>query len=416
MLKGSALANALAIFLIIAGISSSLVLFAYYNRVEFIQLTHKERLINNAFSGINYLVGLPNKVPLNQPIDVDLFRNEKDIVTLKRKLWGAFEIVSSTAKSENSSFSKSAMVGANLVDNEGMALWLADLNKPLSLCGKTELVGTCYLPESGVKRAYIEGQSFVGTQLIKGETKKSERELPKINQEMIEANNAFFLGSISADSSLGLTYLQEHDTMANSFANKTIVFQLEQISLVNKVISGNVIFVASKAIFISQDCKISDALFYAPKIIIEDDFRGQLQVFASDSIYIGKNIELSYPSVVGLIANENKAASSFLTVAESSNIQGVVFGYGANGNQQVQISLNKNVEIEGQVYCSGSVDHKGKIYGSLLCQKLILKTPSSVYENHLLNAVIDNTKLSKHFVGVNLLSKSNSRAIVRWLN
>ena len=78
MLKGSALANALAIFLIIAGISSTLILFAYYNRVEFIQLNHKEKLIDNAFSGISYLVGLPDKVGVNQSVEVDLFQNKKE--------------------------------------------------------------------------------------------------------------------------------------------------------------------------------------------------------------------------------------------------------------------------------------------------------------------------------------------------
>ena len=402
--------------MIIAGISSSLVLFAYYNRVEFIQLSKKEKLIDNAISGINYLVGLPDKVSLNQPIDVDLFQNETDIVTLQRKLWGAFEIVSSTAKTESSSFSKSAMVGANLVDNEGMALWLADLNKPLSLCGRTELKGICYLPEAGVKRAYIEGQSFVGTQLIQGETKKSERDLPKINPEMIKHNRSFFSGTLQPNSLLTLKYIQGHDTITNSFANRTLICKTEQLHLVNKVVSGNIIFIATEALFIDKSCQISDAIFYAPKIIIEGGFNGELQVFASDSIYLGKNVKLNYPSVVGLLAKKSQAQPSYITISEGSKIEGVVFGYAESGNTKIQLTIDKEVEIEGQVYCSGSVDHKGKIYGSLLCQKLILKTPSSVYENHLLNAIIDNTKLSKHFVGVNLLSQSNSRAIVRWLN
>ena len=225
MLKGSALANALAIFLIIAGVSSSLILFSYYNRVEFIQLTKKEKLIDNAFSGVNYLIGLPDKVGLNQTTEIDLFQNENDVVRLNRNLWGAFEIVSSTAYNETVSFSKTAMVGSNFVDNEGLALWLADLNKPLSLCGYTELVGTCYLPESGMKRAYIEGQSFIGTQLVQGESKKSERELPEINQEMIESNSSFLTGSPIVDSSMTLEYFLDHDTITNLFSNKTVLLK-----------------------------------------------------------------------------------------------------------------------------------------------------------------------------------------------
>ena len=182
------------------------------------------------------------------------------------------------------------------------------------------------------------------------------------------------------------------------------------------MITGNIIFVSSSTIFIGKECKIASAIFYAPKIVIEKGFIGSLQAFASDSIFIGQDVELNYPSVVGLIKGESETGLSYLSIDEGAIVQGVVFGTSIKGGQEIQLTIKKDAEIEGQVYCSGSVDHKGKIYGSLLCQKLILKTPSSVYENHLLNAVVDNTKLSKHFVGVNLLSQSKARAIVRWMN
>jgi hypothetical protein len=43
-------------------------------------------------------------------------------------------------------------------------------------------------------------------------------------------------------------------------------------------------------------------------------------------------------------------------------------------------------------------------------------TPSSVYENHLLNATIDVSKLSKHYVGINLVQESKIKKVVKWLN
>lgn len=36
-----------------------------------------------------------------------------------------------------------------------------------------------------------------------------------------------------------------------------------------------------------------------------------------------------------------------------------------------------------------NADAQGSIYGSVYCRTLLLQTPSGVYENHLLNSLID---------------------------
>ena len=45
----------------------------------------------------------------------------------------------------------------------------------------------------------------------------------------------------------------------------------------------------------------------------------------------------------------------------------------------------------------------------------MLNTPSSVYENHLLDITIDWSQLSEHFTGINLINESDSRSVVKWL-
>ena len=55
----------------------------------------------------------------------------------------------------------------------------------------------------------------------------------------------------------------------------------------------------------------------------------------------------------------------------------------------MMIKLNRNFELIGNAYSSNYTDAQGQLFGSVICQTLLLQTPSGVYENHLLNCIID---------------------------
>ncbi|PCJ87265.1 MAG: hypothetical protein COA57_04865 [Flavobacteriales bacterium] len=418
MLKGGALIYALFVALIIGLTSSSLIFLAYFNRIEFQANTLKEKTLLDVSSGINLLVAQPEKIPFAQPAETTLFDDESSIVTLGRIHWGAFEIGVSKKTSKNYEFSQSVLIGSNLHQDSKISLYLADLDKPLSLCGKTEINGICYLPKAGVKRAYIEGQSFVGNKLINGEVLESSKSIPKINPEMLAHNQSYFERSFSKnDSVVSFEEIQEQHSIVNSFVNKPLlIYSEENIILTHQYYEGNIRIVSGKSVFIGAGSKLKDVIIYAPVIEAERDFEGNLQLFASDSLVIGDNCTFNYPSVVGLIKRQNKESATLL-IKENTEINGVVFAYDEKpaGKSLLKVAIEKNATIKGQVYANGMVDLKGNIHGSLACNKFILNTPSSVYENHLLNVTIDYSKLSKHFVGVNLVNQSDTRNIVKWL-
>ena len=62
------------------------------------------------------------------------------------------------------------------------------------------------------------------------------------------------------------------------------------------------------------------------------------------------------------------------------------------------------------------IELKGDVWGSVYCDKFILSTSSSVYENHLLDATIDFSRLSKHYVGINVLDDAANKKVIKWLN
>jgi hypothetical protein len=143
-----------------------------------------------------------------------------------------------------------------------------------------------------------------------------------------------------------------------------------------------------------------------------------MQLFVQDSILIEEGCQLNYPSVVALLGKGNTTVSRKIIIEKNVEIKGAVFLYNESFDRKNQaiVSIGKDVEITGQVYSSELLELKGKVFGGAFCNKLILKTPSSVYENHLMDAIINRNELSKHFVGVPLTETIENQRIIKWLN
>ena len=134
--------------------------------------------------------------------------------------------------------------------------------------------------------------------------------------------------------------------------------------------------------------------------------------------YLKNKVLLKYPSVLGLIETliPNEYSAEIL-IGAKSQVLGSVFAISEapNFRMPVQISIDKDAEVDGLVYCQGRTQLKGTVNGNLYTQKFYLETPSSKYENHLLDAKILNS-LPSDFVSVSLFENSNTLTQITWLN
>lgn len=419
MLKAGALIYAISISLIISIVSGSLILFSYFNSIGIETFSSKDRIAMNAMSGMNLLLSQKGEAFAGES-RIDLFGEGRDAVTLQRKSWGAFEVLVSTAAFHNHAFTQMAIAGMGADEDTSMALYLADLDKPLSLCGKTIIRGTSYISDEGLKRAYIEGQNFEGSKMTDGLVKKSQKNIPLFNKSLTEKIQSYFTDSLqSQDSIINLSATEIPDSLSNPFTERTIwLYSQGNIDLKGKKLSGNIVILSERGIKIASDVHLEDVIVLAPKIEFEENFIGNAQVFSTDTIIIGENCRFNYPTVIGLIEKKNAVIySSTIIIKEKTEITGDLFAFMEKPDEkkQMRISLNKNTIVTGHVYSSGFADLKGSVYGSVICNKLMLNTPSSVYENHLLNAVIDRTKLPAFFTGADMIAQSKSKKIVKWL-
>jgi hypothetical protein len=421
MLKAGALIYAIFISFLIALTSSSIIFISFTNRARTDHAFENERLLLNAQSGIELLMSRQTLVPTDQPKTLDLYGKGMDSVSLEQKSWGLFGIAVSKAFSKRMEERKVVLIGSSASKVDSIAVFLADMDKPLSLCGETVLKGKCYLPAAGIKRAYIEGKNFIGTELVNGTILKSEKNLPALDENLLKQIQSLGEGTLApSDSVIDIRFLITQDSLIRSFTKSTFYFTSSApVVLDRKTLQGNLVILSSKSVTIKANCNISGILVYAPEIVLEDGFSGSLQAFAGNSLLVGKKCVLTYPTVLGVYRNKNSKNKLTLKLDEDVTCLGILFAgqEGADPKKQVEISLSKNDVVYGQVYSTGSVDLKGAVYGVVFCSKFVLHTPSSVYENHLMDVTVDITRLPIGYGGIALRQEKGSehKCIVKWL-
>jgi len=409
-LKASALSFAIFVVFIIGIAMSSMLLMQSSSNQIIIKHSIQRKLIHNAKSGIYHYMMNQEEVDEGNQI-VDLFGTGLDSVKLESENWGAFKIVHSMAFARRDTFKKSAFVGENLLNENNTVLYLADKNSPLSICGQTEIRGEVFLPKSGVKRAYIEGQNYNGDKLIYGKENRSERFLPDLNPEL---KSLLKDPSYSQEETEQIFYEEEEtDSIYKSFSSEGLhLFSLSPIYINNQFLSGKIKIESSQSIHIGRDALLNDVIVIAPEVRIESDFVGRLQIY-SNNIMIEKGATLEHPSVAMLFSDSEEIAPE-LSIEEDVLFEGTIISYGKQ-RAPAQILIEKS-EINGVIYNNGLTQIKGNINGSLYSSELVLKTASSVYKNHLLNVGISMDEDVKKRCFPNLLLKSKYNTISEWLN
>jgi hypothetical protein len=374
----------------------------------------------NAYSGINLL--LAENENYTEGKFLDLYGNQTDSVFIIKRAWGLFTLTVSNAVFKNHQHAKVAFTGKQKPLQDLPALYLADKNEPLVVTGATVIAGNCSLPQAGLKRGYIEGKHFSGDKMVDGNIINSNSMLPAVNIAFIKGiKNQLRELQAQSDSSVYLKDGFFTDSIIQSFTNNTLLLKAEHTLKIESgsFLRGNIILTSSQPVTISADAIIEDIIIYAPGIVIEDAFSGNVQLFATDSISIGKKCELHYPSSLVLLRNnENFTNSNIIRVGESSIISGAIYTEkNILAQQRISVSLqtSKDAVINGWVYVNGMMQHSGIIYGHLYCEGFFLKTTSSLYENHLLDAVIDSRKLSDYYVYPDIINESKTNKVVKWL-
>lgn len=385
-LKAGALVYAVLIALVISLVTLAAMMAYDLHERRMASIGDIHRATRNAESGIALMLA-DESAGSPDGVRADLFGDGLDTVRAVRRPWGGYQLLISTAKSGLQTATQAVLAGT-VPSHPNVTLFLADRGRPLSLCGDTRIAGLCQLPKAGVKRAYIEGKTYSGEHLIYGEQQVSTGEVP---------DHGIFPSSAHDRTDTEQMAFGEMDvlTVSRSFLGPPLhIYDMEEMVLERVDWSGHILVSSDVSITVRGNARLSRCILHAPKVTVEDRFRGDVQIYA-DSIFVSEEVRLDYPSGLYAINTERGLA---VTIGDGSTVIGQVFLSRASDRRGI-LSIGRDAAVYGMVGNQGTTELKGSVHGQLMTDGFILRTPSSTYENHLLDAVISFEQLPTHYVG-----------------
>jgi hypothetical protein len=417
MLKGSALYLVIVIALVMAVICSSLIAAAYFYKLQYQYSARYGALQQNLGSAVNIL--LAGATPGEGEKRVSLYRSENDTVLIAAHPWGIYEFGTARAVIQEDTLARAFTLARTIDSASWSALYLVDEDRPLSVSGRTMIKGTAFLPKAGLKEAYVSGQAYQGDKrLVIGSKKVSSKTLPALGNAALQQLEKSFNTVAGKDS-----VLLRAGSVSNSFMRPTLSCSIDKkVYTLTNALSGNIVLHSDTTVVIAGSARLQNVLVFARVIVVEEGFRGSCQLFASDSISVGKNCHLDFPSAIGVLNFAEKAlpgTQQKLSIGENTSVSGSIFTYEKSKNElRPLIELEKNVRVSGQLYAPGLLNFKDgvQIRGSVMAARFIYQTAYTRYENYLINLKIDGPALSPYYLTSALLpSAASAKKILQWL-
>ncbi|MGH2665714.1 hypothetical protein [Flavobacterium sp.] len=388
MVKAHSLLYAIYICLIVSIICGALLYFAnLYTQLNLHYNLQEEMFIHNQ-SVVNFALG--NKI---EPEDVPTDENSGIQGSYEAKQYGLLTLLLSESVLRNDTVASAHFVGN--FSSDKTAIHLANFSKPLSYSGIVKITGNNELPTAFIETAYIDNKP---PQIIaEGKITVSDVRLPEINPDF----KKIFEGITTEKTTLADVEKPKDSLFYNSFHNTTKEVYVNTV-LSNSIFKGNFVLRNKDSIRVKKNTVLEDVILIAPKITFEEGFKGTVQAFATKGIELEKKVTLNYPSVT-CIYNDSSTEST-IRIKEECKITGavVLFGNAFENISKNSIQIDKGGLIYADIYCTGKLDLKSKVYGSVYTNRFFLKTKSSTYDNTIADVEINSGKRPEYFIAIPL--------------
>jgi len=411
MVRAGALYFAIVISFFIAVISASLIMLVAHYRNGCLKEIRYSRLLNNMDSATAYAMA-DKEGSLDTLRYLNLFGTGNSVGMVKKD-WGIYESVSLETHVMQDTLKRAFLLGKS-TELDSVVLYLSDEDRPISVSGKTKVTGNALLPKAGVKQSYVEGRPYENDKSIYGWISDSERKLPTLNEAMLKTIKSRLEIDLHKMPVLGSQNLNI------SFQDSVQIYRISGLVPLRNELSGHIILYSDTAIVISASAKLHDVQIYAPSIQIEKGFKGNCQLFARDSIVVGDDVQLNYPSVLAVLRVKKSINQRKIVLGKNVQLEGILFSEEAvRTSQQTMISLGKDNKVKGEIYCTGLLKlEKGTVVdGKVACNRFIMQTPSTLYENFLVDVYFSRKARSRYYLSAKLFDEAKTQnKILKWLN
>lgn len=401
--QGGALYIAVLISIIIGIMLSLFLLMARYNQRTVVIYNQKSQLSENLNSAFEISKSKYFNGNVNSQWQKNLFSDDSTRIT--KLQWGAYTVVTAETKNRHERLQQACLFGTFMPADT--ALIIADNGRPVGLCGKIRFSANVFLPKAGIKPAFIEGQSYQPSPANSAFIKSISGNIPELSAEMKSTLlNMLQKKPESNDSVVG----NINPVESGSFFQRTIVHQLPAGKLSNIKLKNNIKLLCVGDLEVDSTCKFDNVLIVCRKVRFKEGFSGSVHVIASDSIITGSNCTFGFPSSFVLAGQDNNVLLKSILFGEKNYFAGGIVAFSENPTIQTKmfVQLGSSCKTLGLIYCSDYVNAAGTVNATIIAKSLLLKTPSAVYENHLLDCELDPRKYSA-VLAVPLLFSNNNK-------
>lgn len=409
MLRSSALYLVLVISFIVSIILGSMIYLFYFFRDQEARFHRQDILRQQVEAG--YQLATSNEFPYVRDSVFNDVLTKGDAIEISRYEWGMYDIISITTAIQQDSLQQIALIGQQITDST--VLYVMDEDRPLSVSGETVIKGNSYLPKSGIRPSYVDGEYYKGYEdIVQGKMRDSDRQMPSIVENRMQHIQQLLIFD-------SIPYPELHNgTIKAAFLKETQTYKLAPAALLQDSLIGNIMLISDTTVRISASSYLDDIIIIAPSIHIEQGFQGNAQFFATDSIILEDEVHLQYPSTIGLITK--KEGDAKIRIGNQCNIVGTIFLFEKERSDIPPIaSFGKDCYVEGDIFITGLLDYaKGfQVFGNISCYRFLYKSPSSMYENFLVNVTFDRLKRSPYFISSYLRTNDNKKPFnkpIKW--
>jgi cytoskeletal protein CcmA (bactofilin family) len=213
--------------------------------------------------------------------------------------------------------------------------------------------------------------------------------------------------------------LGSRDSISQRFADTILHLNFPGKFVAGSYFKGQVIIQSQEMITLAAGSHLDQVIVTAPYVKIADNFSGSLQVIATDSIVLGNNCHLQYPSALILVKKRSIINMPVtMRIADNCRIDGVILTYAADPDDQVKTftRLGKDFWMNGIIFSDGFLEMNGTINGTVITDYTILRRQSAIYDNHLMDVTIDRTSLSGYYLAPPIFKQQRKNKVIQWLD
>ena len=254
--------------------------------------------------------------------------------------------------------------------------WYATEAPSLTLAGRTVLHGQLRLPRHGVQYGQIRSVFFNGERIEGQRASYAGKELPALRPGVRQATD-------------NLLHLLESPTTRETAPDSLeagfgTVFPrlLNAADLAQGTHLAGMIVLVGDEVVIDSTCRLQNILVVGRTVHIGDGFQGTAQLFATDTVLIGRQVTLGYPSGV-FVARENPGR--YAEIGPKSRVEGyvIVDGDGRPEVRRTNYRQERTAVVRGLLWADGAAQVQGIVSGCLVANQLAYYTPEGYYEDML---------------------------------